>query len=313
MHSLSGVKAVGLCQAVLLTLLIAAGLAAAPAHAQDDPPAITYTLYLPLLYASPASGLVIDHTCTDISQIPDYWLAEAGELTFHFAHTSHGSQIISGLEKLAELDSRYAVSIRAADPPALPGGSGLRIYDGNNYAGDNYITPEMFWETADGRSHTRSVADTDLFDYSMWAWCGQLSTYAGAQVDLYAGTLDQLESQYPEMRFVYMTGHADGDGGSSLLANNQLIKDYVNSNDQALFDFWDIDSYDPSGTYHDSNGDGQCLWCDTWCQAHPADCTDLPDSCAHSEGTQAQKLTCKLKAQAFWWMLARLAGWPGPS
>ena len=47
-----------------------------------------------------------------------------------------------------------------------------------------------------------------------------------------------------------------------------------------------------------------------WCDAHPDQCANLeqiPD-CAHSHPLQ-----CKLKAQAFWWMMARLAGWPGPS
>jgi hypothetical protein len=303
----------GFCTLLILSALC--GITAPTVYGQADPTPITYTTYLPLLLTSPSlpdSALIIDHTCTDISQIPDEWITAAKSLTFHFAHTSHGGQILSGLQALETANPNYAFSIRTSDPPALPSGPGLRIYDGNNYSGNNYITPEMYWYTADGRSHTRSVANTGLFNLSMWSWCGQLSYYSSTQVDEYTSTLAQYETDYPTMRFIYMTGHADGDPGSDLLTNNQRIRDYVSSDGAVLFDFWDIDSYDPDGTYHASNSEGQCLWCDSWCTAHPSDCTSLPASCAHSEGTQAQKLTCKLKAQAFWWMMARLAGWPGP-
>ena len=63
-----------------------------------------------------AAALVIDHTTTDLAQIPPEWLTAAKNLAFHFAHTSHGSQIITGLEwwetRRADLDVevRYEVS-----------------------------------------------------------------------------------------------------------------------------------------------------------------------------------------------------------
>ncbi len=41
--------------------------------------------------------IIIDHTSTDLSQIPASWLEEAKKFTFHFAHTSHGEQIIAGI------------------------------------------------------------------------------------------------------------------------------------------------------------------------------------------------------------------------
>ncbi len=60
-------------------------------------------------------AIVVDHRHTDISQIPDQWLAKARQLAVHYAHTSHGSQVLSGLEWLEGEDaSKRSTSLRAA-------------------------------------------------------------------------------------------------------------------------------------------------------------------------------------------------------
>jgi len=128
-----------------------------------------------------------------------------------------------------------------------------------------------------------------------------LSWITASEVDLYLTQMSQLELEFPGIIFVYMTGHLDGGGPEgTLYANNNRIRSYCTAYNKVLFDFADIESYDPIGNYYPYGSDC-CEWCETWCsnQACPP-C----EECAHSHC-----FNCFQKGKTFWWMMANIAGW----
>ncbi len=253
-------------------------------------------------------AIIVDHTCVNLSQIPQQWIVQAkDDLIVAYGHTSHGRQLVSGMEGLIS----FAGSLYVFNGDGS--GGALELRDTPFSGASDLGNPDReAWEEA-----TRNYLDDHSeVNVVIWSWCGQVSSATEADINLYLNLMNGLEEDYTDVRFVYMTGHLDGSGlNGNLHLRNEQIRDYCASNGKVLFDFADIETYDPDGVYfgdkipndncdYDSDGDGyhDSNWATAWQDAHPGEWFGC--SCAHS-----QALNCNQKAYAAWWLWARLAGW----
>lgn len=282
------------------------------------------TFFLPLFfilfssYTLFAQGIIADHTCTDITKIPESAIIEAKQkLHIAYGHTSHGSQITSGMDGLVNF--------------ANNGGKGLslatNIFDFNNGGtnealdleeGDGYGSgwmdhdcgyfPSWLNET---RDYLNDASHSDV-NVIMWSWCGQASGRSEQDmIDMYLAPMTQLETDFPKVTFVYMTGHSDGSGETGKLhLRNQQIRKYCVDNNKVLFDFYDIECYDPDNNYFgNKNVSDNCSytggnWATEWQNSHTEGSDWYNCGSAHSEPLNANQ-----KAYAAWWLWATIAGW----
>ena len=226
-----------------------------------------------------------------------------------YGHTSHGSQLTDGMTGL--------ISFKGAVYNWNNGGTGGAL-DLHDYAmsGDLGAPDRTTW-AALTRTYLASNADVNVI---IWSWCGEVSTATEADINTYLTLMSALENDFKNVKFVYMTGHLDGTGlTGNLHLRNEQIRNYCKTNNKILFDFADIECYNPGGVYfgdkkpndacdYDSNGDGSLdgNWAIEWQNAHTQGIDWYTCSSAHS-----QPLNANQKAYAAWWLWARLAGWDG--
>jgi hypothetical protein len=280
-----------------LPFLLAAALAAAGCALSDNDP------------DTRTEAVIVNHASIDLEAIPSTWITQAKQ-TLHIAygHTSHGSQLTTGMAGLVTWKG---------DPYAFnAGGTGgaLDLREGVFGTAQDLGNPDRSAWAAATRTYLDQNPATNVI---IWSWCGQVDG-TEAEIQHYIDLMEGLEDDYPNVTFVYMTGHTDGAPltGNVPLRNKQ-IRDYCLANNKVLYDFADIESYDPDGDYfgdklvndacdYDSNSDGvrDSNWAIIWQNAHPGEWYDCTS--AHS-----QPLNANLKAYAAWHLWARLAGWDG--
>ena len=226
--------------------------------------------------------ILASHTATeDFDLIPSATVtAIQTGLNFCSGHTSHGSQIMTGLDLVEAEFSTLA-------QPAFH-----EVGDDLGHNGDTTWVPLT-------RAYLGAHPECNTV---MWSWCGGCSDNTADGINTYLNAMHGLEVAYPNVTFIYMTGHLDGTGvDGNLYACNNQIRQYCAANGKILFDFADIESYDPNGTYYPDESDA-CGWCADWCLTHTCDTC----GCAHSHC-----FNCYQKGKAFWWLMARIVGWHG--
>lgn len=254
-------------------------------------------------------SMIIDHRHTDLKDVPLEWIDQAKtDLHIAYGHTSHGSQITTGMTGLVSFaNAPNGGSTYAWNNGGTGGALDLRDtpFSGASDLGNPNRTA---WATAT-RTYLNAHSDVNVI---MWSWCGQADG-TESDINTYLDLMSGLERDYPNVKFVYMTGHTNGSGlTGNLHLRNQQIRDYCNANKKILFDFEDIESYDPDGKYFgDKNVTDSCAysggnWATEWQSSHTLGVDWYQCSSAHSE-----PLNANLKAYAAWWLWARLVGWDG--
>ncbi len=282
---------------------------------------------------SSSSMILANHlvaTQLDLKAIPESAIIAAKD-TLHIAygHTSHGSQITKGMESLVGFMSSqgYDSNLFAWNNGGTDGALDLHDYAMTGDLGDY---PEWVDRT---RYYLDISANSDV-NVIIWSWCGDVSDYTEQNmIDKYLIPMTLLETEYPHVSFVYMTGHLDGTGLSgNLHLRNQQIREYCSDNNKVLYDFEDIESYDPDGSYYgdryatdacnydyDDNGstsqsgdesplpiDGDRNWAIDWQNSN-----DINIDWYDCVSVHSQPLNANQKAYAAWWLWARIAGWEG--
>jgi len=253
---------------------------------------------------------IINHSSIKLNNIPSQWITAAKQnLHIAYGHTSHGSQLIDGMTGL--------VNFKGAAYSWNNGGTAGSL-DLHDYAmnGDLGAPDRTTWATLT-RTYLAENPDVNVI---IWSWCGEVSTATEADIVTYLNLMTGLEKDFKNVKFVYMTGHLDGTGlTGNLHLRNEQIRNFCKSNNKILFDFADIESYNPDGVYfgdkkpndacdYDSNNDGNSdrNWATEWQNSHTLNTDWYSCSSAHS-----QPLNANLKAYAAWWLWARLGGWDG--
>lgn len=295
-----------------------------------------FYVYLLLFMAGRMQGqIIIDHTCTHIHAVPDSAIENAKDsLHIAYDHTSHGSQIITGMNPL----------------DTFMGGTGMYVWSNGGGAGildlHDYFSPvgdlgsETSWSPAT-RNYLNDAANADV-NVIMWSWCN----IYGHNIQGYLDSMEVLIADYGPggtrildgtrtipVTFVFMTGHSNMEESQNewTFNANKQIRQHCLNNNRVLYDFYDIECYDPDGTYfgdaeaeaadygtyngirkldddcsYNLDGGGRGNWATAWQGTHTEGVDWYSCSAAHS-----QPLNGNLKAYGAWWLFARLAGWNG--
>ena len=270
-----------------------------------------------LLFKSFLYGqLIINHLNTDITELYEAEIKKAkSDLHIAFSHTSHGSQVTDGMNGLISFANNGGKGLSLPiDIFDWDNGGTNGALDLHDYAmdGDVGYYPNWYNNTV---NYLNDANNNDI-NVVMWSWCGQVGDKyaAGTLYSDYLEPMALLEGTYPDVKFVYMTGHLDHWDDANNKEANDSIRRHCLREEKILYDFADIESYDPDGKFFQYAGDDCSYyssessdtplgnWATEWRALHTENTDWYNCEAAHSDA-----LNANLKAYAAWAMFVAIA------
>lgn len=235
----------------------------------------------------------IDHTAVDAAEIPLAWLDAARQIDTFFAHRSLGNNIIDGLLDLQAVDpERYAIAF---------GTSGPDWFDTYNGIGHTPLGSNGYPQTKIDGFDDFIRGGYSRANVAMMKFCPgdsiPFGTMAAATIWAeYRDMMVELERDYPDVMFIWWTfplaTASDNRGNDEKAIFNAAVRNYCAANGCRLFDIADIQSHDPNGAPVVSATGHEAMW------------DGYSDDGGHFNAVGRARA-----AEAFWWLLARAAGW----
>ncbi len=210
------------------------------------------------------SNLIIDHKCTTLGDIPEEWINKAKtDLHIAYDHTSHGRQLIIGMNGLRDLVLNDLNGYKGDIYNWNDGGTSEALDIDDYFTSVDDLGYEDDWAPAT-RTYLNDPENSNV-NVVMWSWCN----IYGHDIDKYLTNMETLISEYGPggskivdgtrtvpVTFVFMTGHTyAGTTENQWTFNaNKQIRQHCIDNKRVLYDFYDIECYNPDGDYF---GDGE--------------------------------------------------------
>ncbi|MFO8233842.1 MAG: hypothetical protein R6U04_00360 [Bacteroidales bacterium] len=291
---------------------------------------IKYSVLIGLMsiIASPVysqESILINHHSIVLDKIPMEWVDSAkANLHIGYGHTSHGSQLATGMNALKSYFSDGRFDWSNSDVPG-----NLHMFEGDLWSQDGWLGLDCGADGWDDETREYLDAHPDC-NVIIWSWCGYINTVVDRNVlTHYLQPMNQLESEYPDVKFVYMTGPLDGSGPEGDVKKaNDSIRQYCYDNNKILYDFADIESYDPDGlvNYMEYGANDECdydpdgeepydrteNWAANWVNDNPDDILTSLTNSANSgdcDFGHTHCLNCVMKGIAAWHLWTKIAGW----
>ncbi len=240
---------------------------------------------------SPAS-YIIDYRSLDIDLIPQIYLDVAREYDIVFNHKSVGNNILDGLRELENQDStRYSISI-VEEPSA-------EWYDSNNGTGEFEVGSNS--DPSSKITEFSSLITSgygDHIDIAFMKLCYVDNTSTSDTIwNEYKSMMENLESSYPDVTFVWWTMPIRTEGDEIRDNFNQLVRDYITNHNNSsqdkkfLYDIASIESHDPNG------------------QAVKDGSYEAMYDAYTNDGGHLNETGQERAARAWWMLLAKIAGY----